>query len=78
MSWAIILPLLLKAAPFIAIIAGFLGYGKYKERVGAQKVRAEQAKADQRSRDIADDVQSDIGSMSPEQIDAELRKRAQR
>ena len=62
----------------LAGIIGFFGYGKYKERVGAKKVRDELAKADQRVRDIADEIFDDVRAMSPEQVDAELRKRAQR
>lgn len=62
----------------LAGIAAVFGWGWKQRRAGAASERAKQAKADQRVRDIADDVQSDIGSMSPEQIEAELRKRAPR
>ena len=62
----------------LAGIIGFFGYGKYKERVGAKKEAAKREAADRMVEDIADQVQSDVGSMSPEQIDAELRKRARR
>lgn len=62
----------------LAGIAAVFGWGWKQRRAGAASERAKQAKADQRARDIADDVQSDIGSMSPEQIEAELRKRAKK
>lgn len=62
----------------LAGIVGFFGYGKYKERIGAKKEIAKRDAADKRANDIADEIQSDVGSMSPEQIDAELRKRARR
>ena len=73
---ALFLSLLWKAIPFIVAAIGFLGYGKYKERVGAQKEKAKQAAADKRANDIADEIMDDVRAMSPEQIDAELRKRA--
>jgi hypothetical protein len=78
MSWALLISLLWKVGPFIAAAIGFFGYGKYKEHVGAKKVRDELAAADRRVRDEADDIQNDVRAMSPEQVDAELRKRAKR
>lgn len=76
MTWTVILPLLLKAWPVILGVLGWLGARFYYMRKGAEKERAKQAQADKRANDIADEVQSDVGSMSPEQIDAELRRRA--
>ena len=71
---ALFLSLLWKALPFILGAVGFFGYGKYKERVGAKKVRAEQAAAEQRARDVAEQVDNDIGAMTPIQRREALRK----
>ncbi len=63
----------------LAILAGItaaFGWGWKQRRAGAAAVRAEQAKADQRVRDVADEIQNDVRAMSPEQVEAELRKRA--
>jgi hypothetical protein len=65
----------------LAILAGIaaaLGWGWKQRRAGAASVRAEQAKAEQRANDMADEIQNDVRAMSPEQIDAELRKRARK
>jgi len=78
MTWTLILSLLWKVGPLILGAIGFFGYGKYKERVGAKKVRDELAAADRRVRDEADEIQSDVRAMSPEQVDAELRARAKK
>jgi hypothetical protein len=75
---ALALSLLWKAGPIILAVIGWLGARLYYMRAGAAKERAKREAADRLVNDIADDVQSDIGAMSPEQIDAELRKRAKR
>lgn len=75
---ALAVSLLIKFWWVIAGVGGALWWGIRQRRAGAASERAKQAKADQRVRDIADDVQSDIGSMSPEQIEAELRRRAKK
>jgi hypothetical protein len=62
----------------LAGIIGFFGYGKYKERVGAKRVRAEQAAAEQRARDVAEQVDNDIGAMTPIQRREALRKWAKK
>lgn len=62
----------------LAGIAAVFGWGWKQRRAGREEVRAEQAKADQRARDLADEIQNDVGSMSPELIEAELRKRVLR
>jgi hypothetical protein len=75
---SILLSLLLNPT-VLAILAGVfgaLGWGWKQRRAGAASERAKQAKADERVRDIADDIQNDVRAMSPEQVDAELRKRA--
>jgi hypothetical protein len=75
---AIALSLLWKAWPIALAFIGWLGARLYYMQAGAAKERAKREAADRLVNDIADDVQSDVGSMSPEQIDAELRKRAKR
>lgn len=65
----------------LAILAGIaaaFGWGWKQRRAGAAAVRAEQAKADQRVRDVADEIQNDVRAMSPEQVEAELRRRAKK
>jgi type II secretory pathway pseudopilin PulG len=77
---SVVLGLLLNPT-VLAIIAGILGalgWGWKQRSAGAAKERAKREAADRMVEDIADQVQSDVGSMSPEQIDAELRKRAKR
>lgn len=56
----------------LAVLVAFL---KGNSR-GARLERDKQAKAEQKARDVRDEVQSDIGSMSPDQVRAELGKRA--
>jgi hypothetical protein len=70
--------LLAKVWPYLILIGAGAVWGIRQRRAGRAEVRAEQAKADQRARDLADEIQNDVGSMSPELIEAELRKRALR
>lgn len=77
---SILLSLLLNPT-VLAILAGIaaaFGWGWKQRRAGAAAVRAEQAKADQRVRDVADEIQNDVRAMSPEQVEAELRRRAKK
>jgi hypothetical protein len=60
----------------LAILAGIaaaLGWGWKQRRAGAASVRAQQAAAEQKARDIADDIQNDIGALTPEQKRERLR-----
>lgn len=66
--------LLLKAWPFILALGGALLWGWKQRSAGAAKERAKQAAADAKARDIADDVQNDVGAMTPEQRREALRK----
>lgn len=75
---ALLLSLAWKFWPVIAAVVGFLGTRIYYERKGAAKERAKREAADRLVNDLADDVQSDIGSMSAEQRREELRKWAKR
>ena len=62
----------------IAGILGALGWGWKQRSAGAAKERAKREAADRMVEDIADQIQNDVRAMSPEQVDAELRKRAKR
>jgi hypothetical protein len=75
---ALALSLLWKLWPAILAVGGALLWGFRQRQAGAAKERAKREAADRMVEDIADQVQSDVGSMSKEQIDAELRKRAKR
>lgn len=59
----------------MAGIIGALGWGFKQRLTGARLERQKQAKADQKARDVADEVQSDVGAMSPDKVRAELAKR---
>lgn len=62
----------------LAAVIGFFGYGKYKERVGAKKEQAKQAAAEAKARDIRDQVDNDLGTLTPAQQREELKKWAKR
>jgi len=72
----LLLTLLGKFWPYLVLIAGGIGWGIKQRSAGAAKERAKRDAADKRANDIADDIQNDVRAMSPEQVDAELRKRA--
>lgn len=78
MSWALLISLLWKVGPFILAAVGWLGARVYYERRGAANERAKRDAADRRANDVADEIQNDVRAMSPEQVDAELRKRAKK
>jgi uncharacterized membrane protein YgaE (UPF0421/DUF939 family) len=73
-----ILGFLLSNPTLLAIMGGVLAalvaFLKGNSR-GARRERDKQAKAEQKARDIVDEVQSDVGAMSPDQVRAELAKR---
>lgn len=56
------------------LLAALVAFLKGNSR-GARLERDKQAKAEQKARDVADEVQSDVGAMSPDQVRAELAKR---
>lgn len=70
---------LLSNPTLIAIMGGLLAalvaFLKGNSR-GARLERDKQVKAEQRARDVRDEVQNDVGAMSPDQVRAELGKRA--
>ena len=70
---------LLSNPTLIAVMGGLLAalvaFLKGNSR-GARLERDKQAKAEQKARDVRDEVQNDVGAMSPDQVRAELGKRA--
>jgi len=75
---AFLLSLLLKAWPFILAAGGALLWGWKQRSAGAAKERAKQSAADAKARDVADEVQNDVGAMTPEQQREALRKWAKK
>lgn len=71
---ALAISLLWKALPFIVGIIVWLGGRFFYERKGAAKERAKREAADRMVEDLADEVESDIGVLTPEQRREELRK----
>ena len=57
-----------------SLLAALVAFLKGNSR-GARRERDRQATAEQKARDIACEVQSDIGAMSPDQLRAELARR---
>jgi hypothetical protein len=55
-------------------IAAAFGWGVKQRRAGAKAERAKQAEREAKARDIADQVDNDIGAMPPEQRREALRK----
>lgn len=71
---SIIISLALKFWPYIVAAVGF-GFGALKWRSSIIKAeRAKQAAAEAKARDVADDVQNDIGALTPEQRRERLRQ----
>jgi hypothetical protein len=75
---ALALSLLWKAWPIAVAFIGWLGARIYYMRAGAAKERAKREAADRMVEDISDQIQNDVRAMSPEQVDAELRKRSRK
>jgi hypothetical protein len=59
-----ILPYLLGAA---GIIAGLFGFGAWQRREGKMAERFKQVKAEAKARDVADEVDNDLATLTPEQ-----------
>ena len=70
----IILALLGKFWPVILAGLGALAWGFRQRRAGANAERAKQAAAEKKARTIADDVENDVGALTPEQRREALRK----
>jgi hypothetical protein len=62
----------------IAGTLGVLGWGISQRRSGAKAERAKQAAAEKQARDISDDVQNDVGALTPEQAREALKKWSKR
>jgi hypothetical protein len=75
---AILLPLLLKFWWVIGGALGILGWGISQRRSGARNERARQAASEKAARDISDEVQNDVGALTPEQAREALKKWSRR
>lgn len=75
---ALVLALLGQFWPYILAGLAALAWGWKQRRAGAASERAKRDAADKRANDVADEIQNDVRAMSPEQVDAELRKRAKK
>lgn len=64
---AIVISIALKFWPFIVGALGLLGWGVHQRRAGAKAERAKQAEAEARARDVADQVDADLHTLTPEQ-----------
>lgn len=65
----------------LAILAGVfgaLGWGWKQRRAGVAAERAKQAAAEAKARDIRDQVDNDLGTLTPAQQREELKKWAKR
>lgn len=60
-------------AVFGAILAA-LGFGLHQRHAGAKAERVKQEKKEQKARDIADEVQNDIGTIPPDVQRERLKK----
>jgi hypothetical protein len=58
----------------IAGALGVLGWGVAQRRSGAKAERARTAAAEAKARDISDEVQNDVGALTPEQAREALKK----
>jgi hypothetical protein len=74
----LLLGLFLKAWPFILGAFGLLGWGIAQRRSGAKAERAKSALREAKARDVADEVDNDIGALTPEQAREALRKWSRR
>ena len=75
---ALLISALLKFWPFIAAAVGFLGWGVYRERKGAAKERAKQAKERLEARSEADKIDQAIAGMTDEEVIKEQAKWSRR
>jgi hypothetical protein len=71
---AIIMDLALKFWPYIAAIGAALALIWQQRRAGAKAERAKQAEREAKARDIADQVDNDVGALPPADARKELGK----
>lgn len=55
-------------------LLGVFGYGYSQRRAGAAKEKARQAASEAKARTIADEVENDVGALTPEQRRERLKK----
>jgi hypothetical protein len=58
----------------LAGIVGAIGWGFRQRLAGAAKERAKQAQAEAKARDVADQVDNDVGALTPAQAREALSK----
>ena len=75
---AIAISLVMKFWPYILAAVAALGWGYSQRRAGAKSERNRQAAREAKARDIHDEIQSDVRSMSEDHVRAELKKRARK
>lgn len=71
---AILIELALKFWPYVAAVGAALLLVLQQRRAGAKAERAKQAERDAKARDIADQVDNDVGALPPEVVKKELGK----
>lgn len=71
---ALIMDLALKFWPYIAAIGAALALLWQQRRAGAKAERAKQAEREAKARDIADQVDNDVGALPPADARKELGK----
>lgn len=71
---ALIMDLALKFWPYIAAIGAALALLWQQRLAGAKAERAKQAEREAKARDIADQVDNDVGALPPEVVKKELGK----
>jgi len=69
---AILIELALKFWPYVAAVGAALLLVLQQRRAGAKAERAKQAERDAKARDIADQVDNDVGILPPETVKKEL------
>jgi hypothetical protein len=60
------------------LLGGLFGFGAWQRREGKMAERFKQVKAEAKARDLADEVENDVGAMTPEQRREALRKWSRR
>lgn len=69
---AILIELALKFWPYVAAVGAALLLVLQQRQAGAKAERAKQAEREAKARDIADQVDNDIGTLPPETVKKEL------
>lgn len=69
---AILIELALKFWPYVAAVGAALLLVLQQRRAGAKAERAKQAEREAKARDIADQVDNDVGTLPPKTVKKEL------